>query len=626
MFIPPVAIPQSTPAPIVVPPLKAPAASDWETYFDEKKGKPYYYNRITKKTTWKKPDELKTAPELNPQNATNPSAGTGANVNANASGAQPKPIKTKSFLGSKVWKRVFCDTGDVYYYNTETKEVTWTAPKLPASEEGVQRTASPTADKLKMRTKEKDLAAIDAVLGKGDDDDDGPKNAKNDNDNEDEKEEDDGEDIEEPLAKRCKQYESEEEHQERIRAFQEMLQRTVKTSAAKWDELLPTLACEAGFGGILEMGERRALFEDHVKARAREEQAEARANAKQNSDGFRALFDELSDRFDSTVSFVRFMGLAGDDVRFTRLEPRERERYFRECTEDLRRREVRESAGIREEFVAILRDLFPEDVVGPAWAKMVPAWDNVKKFLSMDDRYKAFSDSLLRMSDRRSLFMDYYSDVKARYVEKKKSQDKLEEKQRSLQRKYEREKREREKNMEIFAVKEAEKQALALIAERIKDPDFDADKAYKELENDPRWTDKRLRRRAKEDLLHKHRCDLMDARIADYDLLLREQEAKGEITLGTTWEDFEEKVGADPRFVKMPRSFNKKAAFLKHLNGLIDRALSNLVELLKENRMVYKGIKMDSQQYRNAARVLAVNYNTILLFTYSFSFFPLIFI
>lgn len=588
VFIPPIPVPQqSTPAPVVVPPLKPPKTSDWETYFDEKKGKPYYYNRVTKKTTWKKPDELKAVSE-NPK-------------------AQPKPVKTENYLGSKTWKRVFCDTGVVYYYNSETKEVTWTAPKLPtaaAPADGVQRTPSPTSDKSKRRANEKELAAIDAVLGKGDAID---STESADIGDEGETEGDSIEDTDEPLAKRRKQYESEEDHQERIKAFQEMLQRTVTSSTTKWDDVLPSLACEEGFGAIAEMAERRALFEDHIKARAREELAEARANAKQNADGFRALFDELSGRFDSTVSFVRFMGLAGDDVRFTRLEPRERERYFRECTEELRRREIRESAGIREEFVSLLRDLFPEDVVGPAWAKMVPPWENVKKFLSMDDRYRAFSDEALRMSDRRSLFMDYYDGVKTRYIEKKRSRDELEDKQRSLRRKYEREKREREKNMEIFAVKEAEKQAMALIAERIKDPDFDAEKAYKDLENDPRWMDKRLRRKVKEELLHEHRGNLMEARAADFDFLLKEREAKGEITLGTTWEDFEERAGADPRFVKMPRSFNKKAAFTKHLQKLIDRALDNLVELLKENRMVYKGIKTDSQQYRNAVRVLAVN-------------------
>ena len=619
MFIPPVSLPQApNDQPQQPPQATAAQPSEWETYFDERKGKPYYHNRTTGKTTWKMPDELKKA-----QSAA-----------ATAQPTQPQPIKTENYSGSKVWKRVFCDTGAVYYYNADTKEVTWTAPKIAPEEKEQQqpRTSnSPTAEKMVKRAEGNALAAIDAVLGKGGTDNsigsssssssnnnDSPDTKTNEDDNSDNDNDSNNnnnssssstkEGSDEPLAKRRKkqQYESEEDHREKVKVFQEMLQKVVKSSTSKWDEMLPTLACAEGFGAILDMGERRALFEDHVKARAREEQAEARANARQNAEGFRALFGELSPQFDSTVGFLRFMELAGDDPRFTRLEPHERERYFRDSVEELRRREAREAADVRGGFLAILRDLFPEDVVGRSWAKTLPLWENVKKFLSLDDRYKAISDERLRMSDRRAIFMSYYDGVKTRYLEEKRRRDELEDKERSIRRKYEREKRDREKAMKAFAVKEAEKQALALIAERIKDPGFITKDCLKSLGDDPRWKNKLLTDKSRERLLREHRSALVDARIADYKLLLREQDAKGGITLGTTWEEFSERVGSDPRFVKTPQSCSRKALFVNYRQDLINRALDNLVELLKENRMVSRGLRMDSQQYRNAARILAV--------------------
>ncbi|KAJ1971828.1 U1 snRNP protein, partial [Dimargaris verticillata] len=60
-------------------------------------GKVYFYNRLTKKTMWEKPDELKTPEE-------------------------------RAFAQT-AWKEYVADGGRTYYYNTVTKVTTWEKPK-----------------------------------------------------------------------------------------------------------------------------------------------------------------------------------------------------------------------------------------------------------------------------------------------------------------------------------------------------------------------------------------------------------------------------------------------------------------------------------------------------------------
>ncbi|EFA05623.1 pre-mRNA-processing factor 40 homolog A [Tribolium castaneum] len=84
-------------------------------------GRTYYYNSITKQSSWQKPDQLKTPAEL--------------------------------MLSQCPWKEYVADNGKVYYHNVNTKESRWVMPpeleeikKKIATEEGkgVSATATPT--------------------------------------------------------------------------------------------------------------------------------------------------------------------------------------------------------------------------------------------------------------------------------------------------------------------------------------------------------------------------------------------------------------------------------------------------------------------------------------------------
>ncbi|VDK67227.1 unnamed protein product [Onchocerca ochengi] len=111
-----VASPATTPRPMLVPPqmqMEIAAAthsprtssigtslitSDIWSEHTASDGRVYYYNKVTKQSSWQKPDELKTPEE-------------------------------KKLAAAKLWREYKTPEGRPYYYNIETKETTWVCPK-----------------------------------------------------------------------------------------------------------------------------------------------------------------------------------------------------------------------------------------------------------------------------------------------------------------------------------------------------------------------------------------------------------------------------------------------------------------------------------------------------------------
>ncbi|KAJ1921237.1 U1 snRNP protein [Mycoemilia scoparia] len=89
-------------------------SNDWVEY-SAKDGRKYYYNKATKKTTWEKPDELKTKEEK----------------------ATP-------------WKEYVAKGGRKYWHNTVTKETTWDMPD--ELKKGPQQPAQPQKPVLPTKT------------------------------------------------------------------------------------------------------------------------------------------------------------------------------------------------------------------------------------------------------------------------------------------------------------------------------------------------------------------------------------------------------------------------------------------------------------------------------------------
>ncbi len=101
----------ASPVAVASPAIQADASNDWKEMKDEKTGRPYWYNKVTKKTTWNEADTKATSPKQD--TAADPAA------------TPASPLPASQGMGSD-WKEMKDEkTGRPYWYNKVTKKTTW---------------------------------------------------------------------------------------------------------------------------------------------------------------------------------------------------------------------------------------------------------------------------------------------------------------------------------------------------------------------------------------------------------------------------------------------------------------------------------------------------------------------
>eukprot|EP00727_Mastigamoeba_balamuthi_P003567 m51a1_g13207 putative swarming motility protein ybia (432) ;mRNA; f:14-2570 len=182
-------------------------------------------------------------PYAHPALAPGPAAAPAARKRA------PVPVSTES-VGSSTWRRVLCDTGHCYFYDTQTGRVAWALP--PGVDYGAAAAETPLQPAQ--------------TPARGDGDSDGPGAAA-------EKRAREGAegDEEEPAAKARRveeearqREEAEQEHQRCVETFKEMLREVGVAPFSQWDKELPKFVFDKRCS-VLPPSERRAVFESGTR-------------------------------------------------------------------------------------------------------------------------------------------------------------------------------------------------------------------------------------------------------------------------------------------------------------------------------------------------------------------------
>ncbi|KAI3982914.1 hypothetical protein MKX01_010397, partial [Papaver californicum] len=463
-------------------------------------GAVYYYNAITKESTYEKPVGYKGEP--------------------NKVTVQPTPVSWEKLPGTD-WASVTTDDGKKYYYNSITKVSSWQIPSevtelkkkpdedllktnmllvqnanLPEKEPGPITLSTPAItmggrdaiacapgassalDLIKKKLQDSGVPAAssplqtssipaasdvngskpaDAAVKKslGENSKGKQKDASGDENMSDSSS--DAEDVDNgPTKEEC------------IMQFKEMLKERGILPFSKWEKELPKIVFDPRFKAVPGYSARRSLFEHYVRTRAEEERKEKRAAQKAAIENFKQLLEEASEGIDHKTDYQSFKKKWGNDPRFEALDRKERELLLNERVLPLKRAAEEKIRAVREaatsSFKSMLRD--------KGNINTSSRWSRVKDSLRDDPRYKSVGHE-----DREILFNEYMSELKAAEEEvgrvskaKRDEQDKLKEREREMRKRKERDEQEVERVRLKVRRKEAVSSYQALLVEIIRDP------------------------------------------------------------------------------------------------------------------------------------------------------------
>ncbi|CAA0809070.1 Pre-mRNA-processing protein 40A [Striga hermonthica] len=419
-------------------------AADWQEY-EATDGRRYYYNKITKQSSWEKPAELMTPLER---------------VNA-----------------SSVWKEFTTPEGKKYYYNKETKQSKWTIPdelklareqaekaaagggqslmtvNVPTAASGTTseqpsvtisepaavpalQNATPGAFELSVEVRvassssevpgssgvpAKSPSTISTAMASTDHPSShagvSPSVAASIQDTEDENK---GTSLGgKPNVTPAEEKAIDDEtvvyatKQEAKSAFKALLESSNVEADWTWDQAMRVIINDKRYGALKTLGERKQAFNEYLMQRKKVEAEERRLRQRKAKEDFMQMLEE-SEELTSSTRWSKAITMFEDDRRFKAVElETDREDLFRNHIVDLHKKE---KAKAQEEYRRN-RQEFRQFLESCSFIKVDSQWRKIQDQLEDDERC-----TRLDKIDRLDIFQDYIRDLEKEEDELKKRQ------------------------------------------------------------------------------------------------------------------------------------------------------------------------------------------------------------
>ncbi|XP_055926376.1 transcription elongation regulator 1-like [Argiope bruennichi] len=392
----------------------------------------------------------------------------------------------------------------------------------------------------------------------------------------------------------------------RMKQFRELLVQRNVSAFSTWEKELHKIVFDPRYL-LITSKERKQVFEKYVKDRAEEERNEKRKKMREHKENFRKLLEEASLNTKST--FSDFAQRYGKDERFKAIEKmRDRESIFNDYLQDIRRKERDERSTQREKskkgFIELLKEQKNLDKHS--------RWNDIKKTLAEDPRYKAVDSSSLR----EEWFKEYIGICKGTSKDKDKEKEKdrdrdkdedgnvkereklermeasIREREKEVQQALSTHLRQRDKERELHKHEEAIQHFKALLTDLVRSPDVSFHEVKKTLRKDHRWDMVgELTREERERVYEEHISVLFRKKKEKFRELLDETP---EITLTSSWKEIKRLIKDDPRCSKFSSSDRRcEKEFKEYLKDRLVAAKADFRELLKETKIItYKSKKL----------------------------------
>ncbi|XP_053564011.1 pre-mRNA-processing factor 40 homolog B isoform X1 [Bombina bombina] len=302
-------------------------------------GRTYFYNPVTKQSTWEKPDELKSNAEL--------------------------------LLSKCPWKEYKSDTGKSYYYNSQTKESRWTKPKdledldalikeeEEASTEKKTEVSSPStaasSDNEMPVTEEPtqpqpSLPEPVDTFEPEDPQEDTIVNQK-DPTNSDPIKIEDGENVE--PEKKIYIWNTKEEAKQ---FFKELLKDKGVPSNATWEQAMKMIINDPRYSALPKLSEKKQTFNAYKAQREKEEKEEARLRAKEAKENLQR-FLEQHEKMTSSTRYRKAEQMFGEIEVWSVVPERERKEIYDDVLFFLAKKEKEEAKQLRKRNVQALKHI-----------------------------------------------------------------------------------------------------------------------------------------------------------------------------------------------------------------------------------------------------------------------------
>ncbi|KAL3515379.1 hypothetical protein ACH5RR_022281 [Cinchona calisaya] len=399
------------PLELMTPIERADASTDWREYTSPD-GRKYYYNRVSKQSRWRIPDEVKLArervnlalygiQERKGVNSHDSAAVSTSEGNVSSSSVEASFFPTQPAVSSPI---------------PVAPIVTEQSLETPASSISPAEDSPMAVDVVDVQTFLDLCAPVVAVLDKDavsvasettvttplnssalDTSVDIISPGKN---------EETKEDIKHIAKSKEKTIEQGplvyENKLEAKNAFKALLETANVGSDWTWDQAMRVIINDRRYGALKSLGERKQAFNEFASQKRKQEAEERRARQKKAREGFKKMLEESKELTPST-RWSKAISLLEEDERFKAVErARDREDLFEDYKEEL---EKKEQAKALEEHKRN-RAEYLEFLTSCDFIKASSQWRKVQERLEADERC-----SRLEKIDRLEIFQEYIRDL-----------------------------------------------------------------------------------------------------------------------------------------------------------------------------------------------------------------------
>ncbi|KAK8405465.1 hypothetical protein O3P69_001796 [Scylla paramamosain] len=295
-------------------------------------GRVYYYNTVTRQSSWEKPDELKTPAEL--------------------------------LLSQCPWKEYKSESGKVYYHNVNTKESQWTIPKeledLKAkimAEEEQEKAAAQPEDK-KGSALDQAMAATLAAIQVPTTTTTTPKAPEK------KSGQLDTEELGKPstldLIEVKETVEPKQlvfkDKKEALEAFKEFLRDKGVPSDATWDRAVRMIQNDVRYEAFNKLNEKKQAFNAYKVQRAKEEKEEQRLRAKKAKEDLEQFLLN-NERMNSSIKYYRCHEMFQHLEMWKCVPEAERREVYEDVVFNLAKKEKEENKAMRKRNMKVLSEI-----------------------------------------------------------------------------------------------------------------------------------------------------------------------------------------------------------------------------------------------------------------------------